>query len=66
MASGFFSKLLVLAIDEVALAFGPGAIGLLRDHSGSYREPLVMCAVVDCLAAAAVMIHLPVSKRTVA
>jgi MFS family permease len=67
-SSELFSRVLglVLAIDEVALAFGPGAIGLLRDYSGSYREPLVMCAVVDCVAAVTVMIRLPLSKRDVA
>ena len=60
-----FSRVLglVLAIDEVALAFGPGVIGLLRDHLGSYRVPLMVCAFVDCIAAVTILIHLPASKR---
>ena len=42
---------LVVAINQFTFAFGPGAIGVLRDSSGAYTVPLVACAGLQALAA---------------
>lgn len=44
------------AIGQFVYAFGPGALGWLRDVSGGYGLPLVLCVAID-LAAAAVLLR---------
>src|SRR5438477_8403837 len=51
---------LSVAINQVIYALGPGAVGWLRDLSGSYTASFVMCIVMQVLAA---MIILIPSKR---
>lgn len=46
---------LVTAINQITYAFGPGAIGLLRDASGSYALPLYICICLELTAAALIM-----------
>jgi len=48
---------LLTAITQVTYAFGPGAIGALRDLSGSYTLPFCGCIVLELAAAALIMIH---------
>jgi predicted MFS family arabinose efflux permease len=48
---------LLTAITQVTYAFGPGAIGVLRDLSGSYTLPFYGCIVLELAAAALVMIR---------
>ncbi|TDR94525.1 MFS transporter [Enterovirga rhinocerotis] len=43
------------AIGQVVYAFGPGALGWLRDASGGYGLALVICAAIDLGAAALVL-----------
>jgi MFS family permease len=43
------------AISQFVFAFGPGLIGLVRDWSGSYRAALLLCVVIDLVAAAIVL-----------
>ncbi|MFX4516553.1 hypothetical protein ABTA91_18865, partial [Acinetobacter baumannii] len=38
---------LITAVNQVTYAFGPGAIGLLRDVSGSYALPFYACVAVE-------------------
>jgi MFS family permease len=47
---------LSVAINQVIYAFGPGVVGWLRDFSGSYTEALILCIVMQCLAAAIILI----------
>lgn len=44
------------AIGQLVYAFGPGAVGWLRDRSGGYGVPLLLCAAIDLGAAATVLI----------
>lgn len=46
---------LITAITQVTYAFGPGAIGLLRDASGSYVLPFYGCIVLELAAAGLIM-----------
>jgi cyanate permease len=46
------------AISQFTYAFGPGLIGVMRDVTGSYTAPLVLCAALD-LAAAALILFRP-------
>ena len=46
---------LITATNQLAFAFAPGLIGLLRDATGSYGLALVLCAVVDLVAAVVVL-----------
>jgi MFS family permease len=48
---------LVTAICQVAYAFGPGVVGLLRDLSGSYALPFYGCIGLELSAAALIMIR---------
>jgi predicted MFS family arabinose efflux permease len=48
---------LLTAITQVTYAFGPGAIGALRDLSGSYTSPFYGCIALELAAAALVMIR---------
>jgi cyanate permease len=40
---------------QLVTALGPGFYGLLRDTSGSYREPLLVAATLDVIAAIAIL-----------
>ena len=42
---------LITAINQITYAFGPGAVGLLRDISGSYTLPFYGCIAVELTAA---------------
>ena len=46
------------AISQFTYAFGPGLMGVMRDITGSYTAPLVLCAALD-LAAAALILFRP-------
>jgi cyanate permease len=46
---------LCVAISQGALAFGPGAFGLLYDATGDYVLPFALAAVADLLAALALL-----------
>jgi len=48
---------LITAINQITYAFGPGAIGLLRDMSGSYALPFYGCIGVELTAAVLIMIR---------
>jgi MFS family permease len=48
---------LITAINQVTYAFGPGAIGLLRDASGSYSLPFYGCIALELIAAVLVMVR---------
>jgi MFS family permease len=48
---------LITAINQVTYAFGPGAIGLLRDLSGSYTLPFYGCIALEVVAAALIMVR---------
>ena len=54
--AGSFSLIVGMstAVGQVTYAFGPGLLGLLHDHSGSYRAPILLCA--GLLGSAAVMV----------
>jgi predicted MFS family arabinose efflux permease len=46
---------LLTAINQVAYAFGPGIVGLLRDASGSYTLPFYGCIGLELTAAILIM-----------
>jgi predicted MFS family arabinose efflux permease len=48
---------LITAINQITYAFGPGAIGLLRDASGSYTLPFYGCIGLELAAAALIMVR---------
>jgi predicted MFS family arabinose efflux permease len=48
---------LITAITQITYAFGPGAIGLLRDASGSYTLPFYGCIALELAAAALIMLR---------
>ena len=50
------------AISQFTYAFGPGLMGVMRDLTGSYTAPLVLCAALD-LAAAALILLRPMKVR---
>ena len=43
------------AITQFTYAFGPGLLGLVRDLSGSYTAPLLLCVALNLIAAAMVV-----------
>ena len=43
------------AISQFTYAFGPGALGIIRDASGSYAAPLAVCIALDVVAAALIL-----------
>jgi MFS family permease len=45
------------AIGQFTYAFGPGLLGLLRDSSGGYAAPLLLCAALDAAAAGIVLVR---------
>jgi len=48
---------LTAAVGQICGAFGPGVIGLLRDASGSYTAPLIMCVGLEIAAAAIILVR---------
>jgi predicted MFS family arabinose efflux permease len=46
---------LITAITQITYAFGPGAIGLLRDASGSYVLPFYGCIALELAAAVLIL-----------
>src|SRR4029077_3758370 len=48
---------LLTAINKVTYAFGPGAVGLLRDASGSYALPFYGCIGLELTAAVLIMVR---------
>ena len=52
------------AINQVTYAFGPGAIGLLRDISGSYTLPFYGCIALQVAAAAMIMVRSRVARMS--
>ena len=50
------------AISQFTYAFGPGLLGVMRDVTGSYTAPLVLCAALD-LAAAALILFRPTKAQ---
>ena len=48
---------LMTAINQVAYAFGPGVIGLLRDASGSYALPFYGCIGLELISAILIMVR---------
>src|SRR3954469_25269375 len=48
---------LITAMTQITYAFGPGAIGLLRDASGSYVVPFYGCIALELTAAALIMLR---------
>jgi predicted MFS family arabinose efflux permease len=48
---------LITAITQITYAFGPGAIGLLRDASGSYVVPFYGCIALELAAAVLIMMR---------
>jgi len=45
------------AVTQVTYAFGPGVIGVLRDLTGSYTVPFIMCIALELIAAALIMVR---------
>ena len=43
------------AITQFTYAFGPGLLGLVRDLTGSYTAPLLLCVALNLIAAAIVL-----------
>jgi len=48
---------LITAINQITYAFGPGAVGLLRDLSGSYTLPFYGCIALELTAAVLIMVR---------
>jgi len=49
------------AIGQVTYALGPGLIGVIRDATGGYSTALMLCAVLDLIAAGIVLLQRPVN-----
>lgn len=45
------------AVTQVTYAFGPGVIGVLRDLTGGYTVPFIMCIALELTAAALIMVR---------
>ena len=45
------------AVTQVTYAFGPGVIGVLRDFTGGYTVPFIMCIALELIAAALIMVR---------
>jgi cyanate permease len=45
------------AISQFTYAFGPGLLGALRDATGDYTAPLVLCAALDFAAAMLILLR---------
>lgn len=44
------------AINQFTYAFGPGVMGVIRDLTGAYTLPLLLCAALDIAAAALILL----------
>jgi predicted MFS family arabinose efflux permease len=51
------------AIGQFTYAFGPALLGLLRDASGGYAAPLLVCAALEAVAAGIVLVRGPRARR---
>jgi MFS family permease len=49
------------AISQFTYAFGPGVMGVIRDATGAYTVPLMLCAALDIAAAALILVSRPQS-----
>jgi cyanate permease len=47
------------AISQFTYAFGPGAMGVIRDMTGAYTAPILLCAVLDVAAAGTILLSRP-------
>jgi MFS family permease len=45
------------AISQFTYAFGPGVVGVMRDWTGNYAAPLMLCAALDLAAAALILLR---------
>jgi MFS family permease len=54
---------LVLAINQVTFAFGPGIVGWARDRTDSYTAGLLLCAACEVVGGLVVMIRAPREAR---
>jgi predicted MFS family arabinose efflux permease len=54
---------LVVAINQVTYAFGPGVLGVLRDWTGGYGAPLTLCMAMQCAGALIVLLGRPLALR---
>jgi predicted MFS family arabinose efflux permease len=52
---------LIIAINQLVFAFGPGFLGYVRTITGSYGPALVVCAVIQLICAAVVLLRPPVT-----
>jgi predicted MFS family arabinose efflux permease len=54
-----FATLIALswAIIQFTYSFGPGLLGVVRDATGSYTTPFVICAALDVVAAALILVR---------
>ena len=52
---------LIIAINQLVFAFGPGFLGYVRTIAGSYGPALVVCAVIQLICAAVVLLRPPVT-----
>ena len=50
------------AIGQFTYALGPGLIGVIRDATGGYTIALVLCAVLELIAAGVVLLRRPPAK----
>ena len=50
---------LVLAINQVTFAFGPGVVGWARDRTDSYTAGLLLCAACEVVGGLVVMMRIP-------
>jgi cyanate permease len=50
---------LVIAIDQVILAFGPGLLGAVHDLTGSYASALALCVLLNLGALLAILRRRP-------
>lgn len=45
------------AVTQVTYAFGPGVIGVLRDLTGGYTVPFILCIALELIAAVLIMVR---------
>ena len=48
---------LIVAFNQLTFAFGPGVLGVIRDMTGSYTPSLLLCILVQSLAAGIVLLR---------
>jgi predicted MFS family arabinose efflux permease len=52
---------LVVAINQVTYALGPGALGVVRDWTGGYGAPLALCIAMQCTGALIILLGRPLA-----